>query len=79
MTPTLFHEGTDADWKAACTCIEIEASFFREPMTCDHLKFLNAHESEIDALHILQVKIVCWELSAAYKKSIKIYRTIKLY
>jgi hypothetical protein len=65
MTPThVFIAGTEVDWKAACTCIEIEASFFREPMTCDHLKFLNAHESEIDALHILQV-------STVYKKALK--------
>jgi hypothetical protein len=48
-------KGTEVDWKAACTCIEVEASFFRQPITCDHVKFLNAHESEIDALHILEV------------------------
>ncbi|XP_059472892.1 F-box/WD repeat-containing protein 9-like [Neocloeon triangulifer] len=45
---------TEVDWKEACTCVEIEASYLREPTTCDQIVFRKAHESDIDALHILE-------------------------
>ncbi|CAB3375474.1 Hypothetical predicted protein [Cloeon dipterum] len=47
-------KGIEVDWLEACKCIENEASYLRDPSTCDQLVSERAHETDIDALHILE-------------------------
>ncbi|KAF4521801.1 hypothetical protein B566_EDAN011386 [Ephemera danica] len=64
-------EGMDVDWREACSCIEEESAYLRDPPTLVNVQKFDAHSMDIHAIHILKGGKVC--LSGSRENDIAVW------